>query len=69
MILATAELGRDYPIHAITGEGDTRLHLAGLGFVPGARVKVVSRIGGNLIVNVKGSRVALDRKLAQCVMV
>ena len=69
MRLATAELGRDYLIHAITGEGDTRLHLEGLGFVPGARVKVVSRIGGNLIVNVKGSRVALDRKLAQCVMV
>lgn len=69
MVLTTVQPGRDYIIHAITGEGETRLHLEGMGFVPGTKLKVVSSIGGNLIVSVKGSRVALDHKLAQCVMV
>lgn len=41
------------------GAGDIHRHLENLGFVPGEQIVVVSRIGGNLIVNVKGSRVAL----------
>lgn len=69
MVLTTAQPGGDYIIHAISGDGDVRLHLEGMGFVPGTKLKVVSRMGGNLIVSVKGSRVALDQKLAQCVMV
>lgn len=69
MVLTTAQPGGEYIIHAIDGDGDVRLHLEGMGFVPGTKLKVVSRMGGNLIVSVKGSRVALDQKLAQCVMV
>jgi ferrous iron transport protein A len=44
-------------------------HLQELGFVPGSYVTVVSEIGGNLIVNVKESRVAVDKQLAQKIMV
>ena len=40
-----------------------------LGFVPGEQIVVVSRIGGNLIVNVKGSRVALSSELAKHITV
>lgn len=69
MVLTTVQSGKDYIIHAVTGEGDTRLHLGSMGFVPGTKLSVVSRLGGNLIVSVKGSRVALDEKLAKCVMV
>ena len=69
MVLTTVQAGKDYIIHAVTGEGDTRLHLEGLGFVPGAKLSVVARNGGNLIVGVKGSRVALDEKLANCIIV
>ena len=69
MVLTTVQSGKDYIIHAVAGEGDTRLHLSSMGFVPGAKLAVVSRIGGNLIVNVKGSRVALDEKLAKCILV
>lgn len=69
MVLTQVQTGGEYIIRTIHGEGDTRLHLEGLGFVPGTRLKVVSRIGDNLIVGVKGSRVALDADLAKCVMV
>lgn len=69
MVLTKVQTGGNYLIHAVTGEGDVRHHLEGLGFVPGTKINVVSRIGGNLIVNVRGSRVALDKKLAACVLV
>ena len=45
------------------------LHLADLGFIAGSSVTVVSAIGGNLIVNVKGSRVAISREMANKIMV
>ena len=44
-------------------------HLEDLGFVAGGTVSVVSEIGGNLIVNVKDSRVAVSREMAQKIMV
>lgn len=69
MVLTKVEPGRDYIIHAITGEGEIRLHLESLGFVPGTKLKVVARNGENLIVGVRGSRVAVDGRLAKCVIV
>lgn len=69
MVLTQGAKGNNYIIKAVFGEGETRLHLEGMGFVPGTKLTVVSRMGGNLIVNVKGSRVALDECLAKCVMI
>ena len=69
MVLTQVQSGGDYIIHAIEGESETRLHLEGLGFVPGTKLSVVSRIGDNLIVNVKGSKIALDASLAKRVIV
>ena len=46
-----------------------RKHLADLGFVPGGTVSIISEIGGNLIVNVKDSRVAISREMAGKIMV
>ena len=48
---------------------DLRQHLAELGFVEGAEVKVVSRAGGDAIVTVKGARLALNRTMTSHVMV
>lgn len=48
---------------------ETHHHLENLGFIPGEMITVVSRIGGNLIVNVKGSRVALSSELARHITV
>jgi ferrous iron transport protein A len=56
-------------IRKITGRDDVRRHLAEMGFVVGAEVRVVSRLGGNLILSVKDSRVALDRSMAMRIMV
>ena len=56
-------------IKQINGRDDVRQHLAELGFVPGAEVSVVSELGGNLILSVKESRIALDKTMAMRVMV
>ena len=67
--LTMAKPGTSYVILKITGRDEVRQHLAELGFVVEAQVVVVSGIAGNLIVQVKQSRVALDRALANRIMV
>lgn len=69
MVLTQVQSGGEYTIHAITAEGEVRHHLEGMGFVPGTRLAVISRIGDALIVNLRGSKVALDPSLARCVLV
>ena len=67
--LTMAKPGNSYVIRKITGRDEVRQHLAELGFVVEAQVVVVSGIAGNLIGQVKQSRVALDRALANRIMV
>ncbi len=69
MPLHLAPPGEPVEIRNITGKDEVRRHLAELGFVVGATVSVVSEMGGNLIVQVRESRVALDRALAMRVQV
>ena len=69
MALADARVGSGYIVHALDGLGGLRLHLERLGVVPGTPIQVIARMGGNLIVDVRGSRVALDEELAKCVLV
>ena len=69
MPLEMASVGDVHIIRKINGRDDVRQHLAELGFVPGAQVSVVSDLGGNLILNIKESRVALDRHMAMRIMV
>jgi ferrous iron transport protein A len=56
-------------LRKITGKDDVRQHLAELGFVVGESVTVVSQIGGNMILSVKDSRVALDNTMTNRIMV
>ena len=56
-------------IKRISGAEDTRRFLAGLGFVENAEVTVVSQFDGNLIVNIKDSRVAVNKEMARPIMV
>ena len=56
-------------IRKITGKDSTRQHLSELGFVVDGEVTLVSDMGGNLILQVKESRIALDKELATRVMV
>lgn len=68
MPLSMAKTGETVAIRKITGKDEVRQHLAELGFVVDAAVTVVSEIAGNLILQVKDSRVALDRGLANRIM-
>ena len=56
-------------IKKIGGNDQTRRHLADLGFTPGASVTVINSLGGNLIVKIKESRVAINQELAKKIMV
>ena len=69
MPLTMAEPGESVTIRRITGKDELRLHLAELGFVVGETVTVVSRMGGNLIVQVKDSRIALDASMAVRILI
>ena len=69
MPLTMAGQGEPVTIRKITGKDEIRQHLAELGFVVDAVVMVVSDLGGNLIVQVKDSRIALDRSMANRILV
>lgn len=68
MPLTLARPGETVIIRKISGRDEQRQHLAELGFVVDTRVTVVSELAGNLILQVKDSRVALDRTLANRIM-
>lgn len=69
MPLTLAELGEENMIRHIGGKLDVRQHLETLGFVVGGSVTLISKIGGNVIVNVKESRVAISEEMASKIMV
>lgn len=69
MPLTMAKPGETVTIRKITGKDEVRQHLAELGFVVDSTVTVVSKIAGNLILQVKESRIALDATLANRVMI
>lgn len=69
MPLGVAEREVEHTIIKIGGGEKTRSHLENLGFVQGSRVSVVNELSGNLIVNVKDTRIALDKELAMKIMV
>lgn len=69
MPLTLANTGEENIIKKVGGNPDTRKFLENLGFVAGSAVTVVSEIGGNVIVNVKDSRVAVSREMACKIMV
>ncbi|WP_160686339.1 FeoA family protein [Clostridium sp. C2-6-12] len=69
MPLILADKGNEMNIKRITGNDETRRFLNSLGFVVGETVKIISELGGNLIINVKDSRVALDKSMASRIIV
>ena len=63
MPLTMVNSGEENEIKRVGGKEETRRFLENLGFVQGAKVTVVSQIGGNVIVNVKESRVAIGKDM------
>ena len=63
MPISLAETGKEYEIKRLAGTSEVRQHLADLGFHTGGKVIVVAKNGEDLIVNVKGARIAVGRDL------
>lgn len=69
MPLSMVKKGDSNVIKKITGKEETRKFLENIGFVTGGVVTVISENGGNLIVNVKDSRVAIGKDMANRILV
>jgi len=69
MPLSMVGIGSKNTIKKINGKDDTRKFLKNLGFVEGADITVVSELSGNMIINIKDSRVAIDRSMANRIIV
>ena len=69
MPLVLANIGEARIVRRIGGNPETKRHLEDLGFTVGGEVSIVSSLGGNVIVKVKESRVAVSDELARKIMV
>ncbi|MCI8940445.1 MAG: ferrous iron transport protein A [Dorea sp.] len=69
MPLTMAKMGEPLTIKKVGGKQETRKFLESLGFIAGGAVTVISDISGNVIVNVKDSRIAIGKDMAMKVMV
>ena len=69
MPLTLAKQGEPVTIRKITGRDEVRQHLAEMGFVVDSDVTVISEVAGNLILQVKDSRIALDKSMANRIMI
>ncbi len=69
MPLTYAKAGEPNIVARVGGKEETRRFLENLGFVSGAEVTVVSEAQGNMIVNIKDSRVAIGRDMANKIMI
>ena len=69
MPLSLTDVGEENTIKKIGGNPEVKKHLENLGFVVGGTVRVISELGGDVIVNVKESRVAISEEMARKIMV
>ena len=69
MPLLLAPIGEENIIKKVGGNAELRRHLENLGFVVGGSVKIISSSGGNIIVSVRETRVAVSREMAQKIIV
>ena len=69
MPLTMAKAGERNSIKKLGGKTEARQHLENLGFVVGTPITIISEIGGNMIVSIKESRVAISREMASKIMI
>ena len=69
MPLSQIGIGARCRIKGVAGDDAVRHRLGALGFVEGMEVEVVAEVGGNLVIGVLGSRVAIDRGVARRILV
>ena len=69
MPLSMASIGENFLIKKINGKEEVRRFLENLGFVAGTEISLISEISGNVIVQVKDSRVAISKEMAQKIII
>jgi ferrous iron transport protein A len=69
MPLSLLKSGESGTVKRITGKDDTKRFLENLGFTVGASVSVVSEIGGNMVLRIRDTRIALDRNMARRIVI
>ncbi len=69
MPLALANVGEENMIHKVGGSPEMKKHLEDLGFTAGGTVTVVAAMGGNIIVKIKESRIAISEEMARKIMI
>ena len=69
MPLSIAEINKKYTILKISGHPEIKKRLEDLGIHPGANISIVSKINQNLIINIKETRIAIDRTLSNHIFV
>ena len=69
MPLTLAQTGEEQIIRKVGGSQELKQHLGDMGFVPGGSVTVISAIGGNVIVRIKESRIAISKEMAQKIII
>lgn len=69
MPLSMAVIGEKKRVIKVGGKDEVRRFLQNLGFVDGAEITVVSELSGNMIINVKDTRIAIDKSMANRIMV
>ncbi|PKM71834.1 MAG: ferrous iron transport protein A [Firmicutes bacterium HGW-Firmicutes-16] len=69
MPLSLASVGEENIIRKVGGRADVKKHLEDLGFVAGGNVTIVAMMGGNVIVNIKESRIAISKEMACNIMI
>ena len=69
MPLTFANAGEENIIKKVAGNPETKIFLENLGFVAGSTVTVINESGGNVIVNIKESRVAVSKEMASRIMI
>lgn len=69
MPLTLANIGEENMIKKVGGKPETKKFLESLGFVVGGTVVVINEIGGNVIVNIKESRVAVSKEMASKIII
>ena len=69
MPLSYAVPGDENVIRRISGSPEVKKHLENLGFTVGGNVKVITSLGGNVIVKVKEARVAINDEMARKIMI
>ena len=69
MPLTLAPVGEEAIIRKVGGKAEVKKHLEDLGFVAGGRVTVVAMMGGSVIVNIKESRIAINKEMAGKIMI